>query len=119
MRGYSLDLRQRIVQAVQDGLTQSEVARQYRVSLATVERYWRLHRQGQSLAPRPNPGSPARLLLPEQHDVLLRQLQEHPDWTLAEHAALWSERHHPVSIATMWRRIKALQWTRKKDDSSR
>ncbi|MBZ9753510.1 helix-turn-helix domain-containing protein [Deinococcus sp. HMF7604] len=78
MRGYSLDLRQRIVYAVRDGLTQADVARQFQVSLSTVERYWRLHRQEQPLAPRPIPGSPPRVLPPEQHDVLLRQLEAHP-----------------------------------------
>ncbi|MBZ9749694.1 helix-turn-helix domain-containing protein [Deinococcus sp. HMF7604] len=119
MRGDSLDLRQRIVHAVQNGLTQAEVARHFQVSLATVERYWRLHRQQQPLAPRPIPGSPPRVLPPEQHDVLLRQLEAHPDWTLAEHVTLWREQHGPLSIATLWRRIQSLHWTRKKDPACR
>ena len=119
MGAYSLDLRQRIVAALQDGMTQVEVARQFRVSLATVERYWRRHRQGQSLAPRPIPGGSARVMPPEQHDVLLRHLHEHPDWTLHEHVAWWRDAHGPVSVATLWRRLQQLHWTRKKDAARR
>ncbi|MHA0040323.1 helix-turn-helix domain-containing protein [Deinococcus sp. PEB2-63] len=119
MRGYSLDLRQRIVHAVQEGVSQAEVARQFQVSRSTVERYWRLHRQAQPLHPRPIPGSPPRVLQPEQHAVLLKQLEEHADWTLAEHVTAWRAQHGPLSVTTLWRRIQQLKWTRKKDGASR
>ena len=117
MRGDSLDLRQRIVYAVQDGLSQVEVARQFQVSLSTVERYWRLHRQEQPLTPRPIPGSPVRVLQPEQHAVLLRQLEEHANRTLTEHVTAWRAQHGPLSVTTLWRRIQQLKWTRKEDDT--
>src|SRR4051794_41890205 len=39
MRAYSMDLRQRIVAAVDAGLTQSQAAERFGVSLRTVERY--------------------------------------------------------------------------------
>ncbi|MBZ9753642.1 hypothetical protein K7W42_22735 [Deinococcus sp. HMF7604] len=51
--------------------------------------------------------------------MLLRQLQAHPDLTLAEHAAVWRDAQGVVSISTIARRIRALGWARKKDDSSR
>jgi transposase len=39
MKAYSLDLRQRIVQAVADGTSQREVARLFHVGERTVKRY--------------------------------------------------------------------------------
>lgn len=48
MRGqaYSLDLRERIVRAVQQGMSQQQAAQQFTVSVASVERYLRLAREG-------------------------------------------------------------------------
>ena len=115
MRGYGVDLRVRVVRAVQGGMAQGEAARVYGISVATVERYVRLAREGRSLEVQKNPGSPPRVIAPEQHGLLLAQLQAHPDLTHAEHAALWSRRHGAVSVATVERRIKTLGWTRKKN----
>jgi len=39
MRAYSMDLRKRIVAAIDAGLTQSQAAERFEVSLRTVERY--------------------------------------------------------------------------------
>ncbi|WP_255449406.1 hypothetical protein [Deinococcus arboris] len=39
--------------------------------------------------------------------------------TLAEHAAVWRDAQGVVSIPMIARRIRALGWTSKKDDSSR
>lgn len=86
MVGYSLDLRERIVEAVREGTSQAQVAGHFRVSRATVERYWRLAREGRALAALPNRGSPPLRVPPEQHAWLLAQLVDQPDWTLAEHA---------------------------------
>ena len=45
-RGYGLDLRERIVQAVREGMAVEEAAQQYRVHLQTVQRYLNLDDQG-------------------------------------------------------------------------
>ena len=119
MRGYSVDLRERIIRAVQNGMSVLDTARTFGVGHATVERYTRLHRQGQSLVGQPNTGSPPRVLLPEQYDALLAQLKANPDLTTAEHAALWREAHGPLSTSTMARRIRTLKWTRKKNPARR
>lgn len=115
MRGYQEDLRASVVRAVQGGMTQQEASRIFGVSVASVERYVRLAREGRSLAPAKRLGSPVQLIGPEQHGAVLAQLQAHPDLTHAEHAALWSRTHGAVSVATMERRIKTLGWTRKKN----
>ncbi len=42
---YSLDLRERIVATVKEGVKQPEVAERFKVSLSSVERYLRRERQ--------------------------------------------------------------------------
>src|SRR5437763_574188 len=55
MKAYSPDLRRKIVQAVDSGLPQQEVADRFGVSVATVERYLKLRRDTGRLEPRPIP----------------------------------------------------------------
>ncbi len=43
---YSLDLRERVVAAVKEGVKQPQVAERFKVSLSSVERYLRLDREG-------------------------------------------------------------------------
>lgn len=118
-RAYSQDLRERIVQAVGQGMSQHEVAQRFSVSVASVERYVRLDREGRSLAPAPRPGRFATVVPPGQHEALRAQVQEHADLTLVEHVALWSQQHGSVSATTLARRFRALGLTRKKDAARR
>ena len=118
-RAYSVDLRERIVGAVQQGMSQQQAARQFTVSVASVERYVRLEREGRGLHPRPRPGRTVTVIPPREHEALRAQLHQHPDLTLAEHAALWREGHKEASASTLVRRFKALQLTRKKDAGGR
>jgi transposase len=118
MRAYSLDLRERIVRAVEAGTPRPEVARTFGVGVATVGRYVRLGRAG-ALAPRSSPGRPARIG-PAAWPALRAQLAAAPDATLAEHCATWGRAQGArVSEATMHRAIARLGWTRKKRPSGR
>ena len=118
MRPSSLDLRERIVRAVDAGATQTAAAETFGVGRATVQRYVAQRRRHGSLAPRPPPGRAARIGPP--HAAALRaQLDATPDATLAEHCARWAEAHGVrVSVATMLRAIARLGWTRKKRRST-
>ncbi|MDP9352503.1 MAG: helix-turn-helix domain-containing protein, partial [Chloroflexota bacterium] len=58
MKTYSVDLRQRIVEAVERGVPRSQVAEVFGVSLATIKRYLRRKRQTGDLTPKPRPGRP-------------------------------------------------------------
>ena len=114
MRPYSVDLRERIVRAVDAGATQAAVAEAFSVGRATVQRYVAQRRRRGSLTPRPLPGRALRIG-PAQAAVLRRQLDAMPDATLAEHCARWAGDHGVrVSVATMQRTIARLGCTRKK-----
>ena len=110
---YSLDLRERIVHAVEQGLSSSEVARRFNVSQRSVNRYTRQHLlQTGTLVPGLNRGRPRSLVEAER---LIAQLEQAPTATLAQHCASWAAQSgQSVSIPTMWRAIRWLGWTRKK-----
>lgn len=114
MKAYSQDLRERIVQTVDEGKTQAETAHLFKVSLKTVERYIRQRREKGHLLSKPIPGRPPtkRALLEAK---LQPQLEKKPDATLQEHCTTWeAETGIKVSISTMSRAIDHLQWTFKK-----
>ena len=115
MQAYSLDLRRRIVAALDAGKKPSEVATHFVVGVSTVKRYRQQRRETGRLDPRPSPGRPSTIR-PEQRAVLWAQLVEHPTAILEEHCALWAATTGVwVSITTMSREIRRIGWTRKKD----
>jgi transposase len=114
MKAYSTDLRMRIVQAVEGGMSLSEAARVYRVGRSTVKRYVVQLRNEGDLAPKVIPGR-RPTIGPEQLDALRAQVREWPDASLAEHVRLWARRQHTlVSVSTMSRALRSVGWTRPK-----
>lgn len=86
-RGYALELRERIVEGVRNGQTVRDAAQHFSVHPTTVVRYLELDRQGQLGLVLTSPGRPRRVT-PLDEAQLLRQLDEHPDATLNEHARM-------------------------------
>ena len=116
MKAYSLDLRQRVLQAALSGdRTIAEVARLFGVGTAFVNKMLRLHRAGADLAPRPHGGGyPARLL--PRHEKLLRsRVRRQKDATLEElRAQLEEQAGLSVSISTVSPALIRLDLGRKK-----
>ena len=115
MKAYSIDLRQRIVLAVESGeASQAEVAEQYAVSLSSVERFTRQWRTTASLAPSQGNRGPKRKL--EPYAAWLRAaVQRQPDATLAELCGRLANakgvQTHPSSL---WRELQRLELPLKK-----
>jgi transposase len=109
MRAYSMDLRERVVAAVDRGMTQEQAAATFGVSVNTVARYLARRRDTGSLAPTayrhgPRPEKKARL-----QAWLPARLAVAADATLAEHAAAFvADEGMVVSLATMSRAITSL-----------
>ena len=89
-RGYALELRERIVERVGNGHTIHDAARHYSVHPTTVVRYLALDQQGQLGVVLTSPGRPRRVTSLDEVQ-LMRQLDEHPDATLIEHARMLEE----------------------------
>ncbi len=114
MKTYSVDLRQRVVAAVERGVRREQVVETFGVSLSTIKRYLRRKRVGAGLTPKPRRGRTPKIT-GERHAELEAQLRAHDTATLAEHARMWQRSHGtPLSIWAMHRAIKRLGWTRKK-----
>ena len=109
MRAYSMDLRERVVAAVDAGMSQAQAAERFGVSLRTVERYVARRRATGSLAAteqRHGPEPRQRRQLPAW---LPARLTAAADATLAEHAAAFAaETGLRVSLASMSRAIAGL-----------
>jgi transposase len=114
MKQYSVDLRERLLGAIDAGLSQAEAARLFGVGTATIERWRRRQRESGSVAPRARSGRPRRIAS-LQVAVLRAQVQDHPDATLAEHCARWEAAQGVrLSPATMSRALARLGWPLKK-----
>ena len=109
MRAYSMDLRERIVAAVDAGLTQAQAAERFGVSLRTVERYVARRRATGNLTPTEQRHGPQPTVRRALRAWLPARLDAAADATLAEHAAVFAaETGLRVSLATMCRAIAGL-----------
>src|SRR5579859_3953334 len=117
MKAYSVDLRERVLRAVDLGRSRAEIVQMFGVSLATIKRYLKQRREEGHVRPKAIPGRPPKKRAQVEADVL-PQLQAHHDATLEQHCAMWEQTHgERVSRWTMSRAIKRLGWTRKKSRS--
>jgi len=116
MNPYSLDLRLKVLDAVDRGIPRREVVSTFGVSMPTIERYLRRRRQTGGVAPKPSPGrTPSILATSEESRALWRQLEENDEATLQRHCQMWErEQGVKVSVSTMSRAVRKLGWTFKK-----
>jgi transposase len=82
----SADFRERLVTALDAGLSPGEAARLFGVNRRTVFRWRARHRRGESLAEKPRSGRPPKLA-PARYEQLRAVVLAHPDATLPQHAA--------------------------------
>ncbi len=115
MKAYSVDLRERVLSALDRGMPRSEVVTTFQVSLASLKRWLAARRDTGDFAPQPPTGGFEATITLDQHQELRAQVAAFPDATLAEHATRWNAAH-PTSISqwTIGRAIRLLGLTRKK-----
>ncbi len=116
MNGYSEDLREKIVAAVGRGISKSQAARTFGVSLSSVKRYAKKADHGESLAPKKSPGSAPKL--DEKAAKLLEaDLKQRPFATLQERGDyIHTLTGLSVSRSTVCRAIVRIGSSRKKGD---
>jgi transposase len=115
MKAYSEDLRQKVVQAVQQrGTSKSQAARLFGISLSSVKRYSRLAGHGESLAPRKGGGRPS--IADETTKRLLEEdIRTRPAATVKERRHfLESFAGKSLSESTLRRLLKRMGFSRKK-----
>lgn len=116
MAGYSLDLRERIIKAVERGdQTKRDIAALFEVHESFIYKLLRQQRERGHLAPLPHGGGHSAKLQDKQLAVLRNLVAQTPDATLAELARqLQQETGVEVSRTTLWRGLALLALTRKK-----
>ncbi len=98
---YSLDLRERVVGAVESGMSRRGAAKLYQVSYAAVIRWVARSKQTGSPAALPM-GGKKPFKLAEESDWILRRLAEKPDITGRELLAELHDREIDVSYYAVW-----------------
>ena len=110
MQAYSLDLRQRVVQAYEQGQGSiPEIAARFGVGTAFVKKMLRQWRATGNLAPRPHGGGKPPSLAPRQRQLLKRKVREQSDISLAELQSLLAEQEAvQVHVSTISRALSGL-----------
>ncbi len=116
MQAYSLDLRQRVVSAYENGVeTILEVAERFEVSDSFVKKLLSRKRSAGTIAPVGHRGGQPKRLSETHRKWLLKTVLAAPDITLEDlRERLLSQHNVSASVATLCRELKALNLRRKK-----
>ena len=109
---YSIDLRERVLQSLDEGLSKMAAHRTFRVSRSTIEHWLALRAQTGSVRPcASRAGRPSWL----RGEIFRAFVCRHADATLDEMVQAW-QHETGVSLSDMAfsRALRALGWTRKK-----
>ena len=118
-RALSQDLRDRVVGAIDGGLSCRAAAARFGVGVATAIRWRQLAlRHGRAVA-RKQGGDKRSGRIEAHADFLLALVENEGDPTLAEIQARLAERGTPVGIGTLWRFFARHGITRKKRPAMR
>ena len=120
MKAYSLDLRQKIIESYETGgISQRELATQFRVSPFFVVKVLGLHRRGEQLQAKRRGGRVKPLLTPQMREYLRNRLAVQNDLSLAQLSRLIEgEFGLKVSPPTICRALQQMDLRRKKRASS-
>lgn len=117
MQAYSLDLRQRVVSAYENGVeTILEVAERFSVSPSFIKKLLARKRSTGGIAPVGHRGGQKKRLSDKDSKWLLKTVLAEPDITLADlQERMKKERGVSVSVPTLSRELRRLNLRRKKN----
>jgi transposase len=102
-KAFSLDLRERVLAAIADGMSCRQAAARFGVGASSAIR-WRAMERAQGDARPKALGGDRRSGRIEAHAAtILAMIEEKPDLTLHEIRSALAERGIPVGIGTLWR----------------
>lgn len=118
VRPYSLDLRERVVAAVEGGQTCRAAAETFGVSVASVVKWSQRARETGSAAARPM-GGKRPVLLAGQRAFILGRIKTKPDISLRALAAELAGRGITVSYGAVWTFVHRQGLSHKKKSAAR
>lgn len=115
-RPLSNDLRERVIEAVESGLSRRAAAERFGVAVSTAIKWVRRWHQTGNLWPRPQGGDKRSYRIEAYRDEILALVEKRPDMTLAEITERL-ERDHGLGVAqsTVWRFLRRHRITFKKN----
>jgi transposase len=100
-KSYSVDLRERVIDAVEEGASRREAAERLDVSASSAIRWLQSWRKEGVRAPKPRGGS--RSALEDYAEEIGALVAENPDWTLDELVVSMGKQRIPGSRSALWR----------------
>jgi transposase len=114
MKAYSLDLRERAIGLLQEGMTCPATAERLSLSLSTVKRYKRTWKAHLSLTPKTSTGRKPNIKA-EQQAEFADLIASRTDWTLDALGDAWKEKYGiKPTVSVLSSTCKRLKITRKK-----
>lgn len=110
----SLDLRHRVVHAIEEGLSCRQAAARFNVSASSAIRWHRAWRKDGSFAPKPQGGDRWSHHTEAHREAIFAILEAEADITLRELRAELARRGRSVSVAALGRFFRRYRMTRKK-----
>jgi transposase len=114
MKPYSMDLRERVLAACDDGTGTAEAAETFGVSEAWVRRLKQRRRETGQIGPRVPARSGPKPALADEADRLRQVVRDHPGLSAAEYRDRLAVAVVPL---TVWRALRRLGFTFKKSQS--
>lgn len=118
-KALSVDLRERVIAAIDEGMSCRGAAVRFGVSAASAIRWRALSRETGDVRPGPLGGDRRSGRIEAQAALILGLLESKPDITLAEIGAVLAERGAPASSSTIWRFFDRRRITLKKSRRTR
>ncbi len=113
-RALSCDLRQRVVEAINQGLSRRQAAARFGVSPSSAIRWAALSRTTGDVAPKKQGGDRRSGRIEAQASFILEEVAKAPDMTLAELQAKLDPRGVRVGTTSLWRFFQRRRITLKK-----
>ena len=119
-RAYSLDLRERVVAAIEEGLSTHQAAARFSIGVSTAGTWARLKRSQGDVERPGRQGKPKGSVLDVHADFILGVLEDKPDTTLDELVdRLAAERAVRIVRTAVWKFLDRRDLTRAKKDGTR
>ena len=113
-RALSIDLRERVLAAVDDGMSCRQAAARFEVSASSAIRWNDRRRQEGDFRPKPLGGDRRSGRIEAHAELILSLVEEKPDMILAELQGRLAEKGIGAALSTLWRFFKRRGITRKK-----
>ena len=113
-KALSIDLRERVLAAVDGGLSCRQAADRFGVSASSAIRWYDRRRREGQFGPKALGGDRRSGRIEAHAELILSLVEEKPDITLAELQAGLAEKGIRAGLSTLWRFFKRRGITRKK-----